>query len=384
MFDISDEIVRASFGMMSYLILLYIFIIISNKRKALFSANYIGMVKNLKNSYKIMMLLILLMLMTHFYESDYFSYRDIIHNYDFQHLDRNHGEHIYGYIAHFTNYNYLLFRFVVWGSSLYLTAFVFNKFEVNRYFGMYTILSMYMCIHYISRASLAMGIYFLGVYNLLEARKNKKISLMLLGWAIIISSYYFHHSMALLIVVTPVIFLPLNKKIILIAVIAVPLIIILIKKALLYVLINQSIPNEKLMHTLIRYSLRDDIVKANIKGQIRYCFEWGLYYVPFFVISKQIYKNMSYLKKYKQNYINLFKITASIVFVATTFGAMQFNNLWLFKRTLFMSTIPLVILMCGLYQEGLIRKKTIFKLISIGQLYNIFVYMYSCYGTFKI
>ena len=377
-----SNMTRANFLMQLYLVILYIMLIIINKNSALYSAYEIQMSNKNKKIYRVMLAFMILMLITHFYETDYFSYMEIVKNYNFFNISENHGEPIYAYIIYALHKNYLLFRLVVWGGALYITTKIFKLYSINVYFGTYVLLSMYMSIHFISRASLAFAIYFFGISLVFYGLDKNIRRLIILGVLILISSYFFHRSAVLLIIITPIFLVPMDRNKLFGLLFITPIIIYAIRFSFMQILIQQSIHNDEIMHKMSAFATTTGN-KANFMGIVRYFFEWGILYFPFAVIAIAFYKNMSYIKKHRKMYLNLFKIMLMIIIIATTFGLMKFDSIWLFKRTLFMATIPMVILLSGLYKDHIIGKNLFRFIINIATGYNIFVYMYSAYVTLK-
>ena len=307
--------------------------------------------------------LLFVILMTAFNNTDYFSYQTLTRmtvGHDTPHL-----EDVYGYIIEYCGYNYLLFRVVVWGGALLLVGISTRIARVSIPHVLFLLFLFFFPTFDYARATLAMSIYFLG-YVMISNEKQKGIwkLLKLLGIGLIIGSYYFHKSMAGLIVLTPIIFLPLNKKTMWLLLISTPVVLLLIKAFLSNLLLTDFADADlaDLNKTFSQYTERDDLGVANWKGMLSAIFAYGLFYVPLYYISA------SFLKSKESSIFiqRLFKITLAIMLLCHSMFLLGAQSYSLYYRYLYMSMIPMSILLVALYEEGGIDFRSMKKLINIG------------------
>ena len=97
--------------------------------------------------------------------------------------------------------------------------------------------------------------------------------------------------------------------------------------------------------------------------------QYATYYVPLVVIIKCIYKK-TFNKQVAPELFLLFKVTFAIIFVATIFFFLDISNKVLFYRILFMSLIPLSIIIAELYRKRIISRRAFNSLIILGLAYQ--------------
>ena len=307
--------------------------------------------------------LLFIILMTAFNNTDYFSYLALTRmtvGHDTPHL-----EDVYGYIIEFCGYNYLLFRTVVWGGALLIVGLSTRLAKVSTPHVLFLLFLFFFPTFDYARATLAMSIYFLG-YVMISREKQKGIWKLqkLLGIGLIVTSYYFHKSMAGLIVLTPIIFLPLNKKTMWILLISTPVVLLVIKAYLSNLLLTDFADADlaDLNKTFSQYTERDDLGVANWKGMLSAIFAYGLFYVPLYYISS------SFLKSKEASVLiqRLLKITLAIMLICHSMYLLGDQSYSLYYRYLYMSMIPMSMLLVAQFEEGGINNITMNKLIKIG------------------
>lgn len=105
--------------------------------------------------------------------SDWFSYQQMVWNYDFSNGATNYGEPVYGYIARFTERNYLLFRLIVWGGAFLCALQAFKRMRINVNMAAFMLIAAFLLRFNYARASLGMAIYFLGLSFLISPYRKK-------------------------------------------------------------------------------------------------------------------------------------------------------------------------------------------------------------------
>lgn len=136
-----------------------------------------------------------------------------------------HLEQVYWYIAYFVNYNYLLFRFFVFGGALLLLFYSVNKIGTVRlsvffaFFVSGTILSFTT-----SRVCLAQSIALLGTIIIYRAQIKNRINILkyIIGVSLIFVSFFFHKSALFFIFIIVLTQLPFGFKTLLAVLIVFP------------------------------------------------------------------------------------------------------------------------------------------------------------------
>lgn len=181
-----------------------------------------------KNSFVVWGLTLLFSLFS-FYDSDYFSYEYMFHQgfggKDFR-------DPLYYYISLVCFDNYILFRFIVWGSALLLYKKTIDHLVLNPNVAIFTFAVFWIMIFAYARASLGMALYFYGLSFLIN-RDFRTFRDIIFGTVFIIFSYFGHRSMLPIIAMTPLAFINLDKKKIFLLLLSYPLLIYIFSRVFL-------------------------------------------------------------------------------------------------------------------------------------------------------
>lgn len=102
-------------------------------------------------------------------------------------------EDVYFWIAQNLSFDYLSFRFVVWGGSLCLLLHMFKRLSIPSHLAIFFFTTIYIIWFAYARATLAMVLIFCGSVFLYKPYKNRRLS-VIVGFLIIGSAAFFHKS----------------------------------------------------------------------------------------------------------------------------------------------------------------------------------------------
>lgn len=320
-------------------------------------------------------LLFFIYLLTAFNNTDYFGYRDIVYatnGHNILHLDP-----WYGYIAEFVHNNYLLFRIVVWGGALILIIVSAKLYGIHSLHFLVLFFIAFESIFNYGRASLAMGVYYLGIILILTKEQKFKIVRTLLGIALIIISYQFHKSMALLIPISIFLFMPLNKRMLLLILIASPLLVLGIKYQFAGLLQSgfEGV-DEELGSTFSMYSQRE-MAASNWKGFLSSIISYSRFYILFYFITKVIVSKKNTLPK---TITGLYNVVLIIMLICHSFLVLTANSYTLYYRYLYMTIIPMCLLWTALFRDGYVSYKSYFKIVKYELVCSSLLYIASSFS----
>ena len=142
--------------------------------------------------------------------SDYFRYRNFVQYVADGVIFYSETEEIYFHIAAFVKGNFELYRFIIWGGAIILTAFSCRLLKVPVYLTLLFWFVLYFDKICYARASLSMAILLTGAA--LTIRGERKPMFFLLGICVAVTSVLFHRSMIIGIVGIPVLFMKFSRK----------------------------------------------------------------------------------------------------------------------------------------------------------------------------
>ena len=313
---------------------------------------------------------------TCFINGDFYHYQEMVHSYDFSEWASNHGEPVYGYIIQLVNRNYLLFRIVVWGGALFLVSKLVSQLGLEDYKVVFYLLSSYILTFSYARATLAFSIYYLGVVFCV-APNNRSLLKRVIGIALILISYSFHHSLIIAIAITPIIFIPFNKRTILLVFILIPIIFGLFSNLINSVLVSgEFLDNEELASQISFYAERSTEA-INWKGKIYEWSNFATFFVPLIIVTYYSYfKNKIVFPFYIEAF---FKIAFSLILFAVMFLFLDIEGKVFFYRVLFMTFIPLSIIVYYTAIYGIIKRKMYLFLLLLGLSAQLYRFIYSMY-----
>lgn len=384
MFDLTLKSITVGTALFS--LLFYLLVSVWNRSLALCAHNLEEESIKHKLAYRGLVLGMFVLLMTNVYETDYFSYAEIVHEFNFRTGAENHIEEIYTPVVALVSRHYLMFRAIVWGASLYAAMWVLRLYKVNKYSGLYVLLSMSFVMHFISRASLAVGLYFIGFALFTKALERKKWRKLLLGVVVMLLSVLFHKSAIFLVAMTVSIVVPFNKKTIVLVLLAFPGLVYVAREFFMeFMFLAQASSGgmSEIGSSMEGYAGRATM-ELNGLGMVREVYMSLCFYAPLVCMMKRLYFDKRVRREeVSKMVIHLFKISVGIGVVSLIFLFMGFEGLDFYRRTLWMVAISVPVLMCLCYREGVLSKKVLMRLVNFGWMYQVFVYAYSFYGILK-
>ena len=300
-------------------------------------------------------------------------------------------EPIYNVIASLVNYNYFLFRVIVWGSGLFLFVQTVKRFGLDPNKTVFVLYVMFITIYDYARASLAMSIYFYGVSFLCVPIKSRKLVSYIVGCLIIAISIVFHRSMLFPTLITAFVFLPMNKYSLYSLIIIFTLSSSLLNNFTGFILGNLIMADQETIEKVENVSNLDFDQAAEGKSfyeHVRQIVLYATFLVPLILLSYKMFsplqnKKIAHIqKKYKltvgvAHFQKLYKLTIGIVLMAFLVLLIRIGNFIVFIRFFYMAMIPVVILLVYGRQRLFISDRIFKALLIIGILLRF-------YGVFKL
>lgn len=296
---------------------------------------------------RLIWILILLLCLFPIYSGDYIHYHGklfLYEKYGFTDM-----ESIYGYIISLVNLEYILFRFIVWGSALVILNLLFKRLVSpynNISFAFFAIWGILFYAY--PRVSLALSIFFFGYSFFAKPLRNRKAG-YILGLILLASSTLFHKSLFELLLLVPFSFIKLTKTRLILYTIGLFVCVFIINK---YVfsgsLLLQATDNiEYLNMEAYDYTTGQIIVNLAIRIPLM---------IMIFLIVRGIYITKRVQPDKTLKAFVTFMVLISLLALMWLFCNIQ--NQVPFYRTLYMVFIPLSIAMAYIYRSKL-RQTTI-------------------------
>ena len=323
---------------------------------------------------------ILLFSLTSFVDADFFNYYELMSEYSGNIVDdENVGvESFYQYLIYFIGGNYFLFRLAVWGLALIITVLAARCFQVDVYHTLFIIFAGFIVTFSYARATLAMSVFTMGAIiasMASECNQKKKYLYTIIGIAILVGSIYLHRSMLPVIAIAVcVIFLPWKKQFSKYSLWLFPIFIIIFSavmrisfEELAYIANSWNEDDTGTLDKMEHYRTMVG-VKSNINGYITLATKYISFYLPFAIIAN-IFRSSKVLKLIDKRATSLYLIVYFIFIIATSFLFMNFDGNTLFYRYLYMSFIPLSILIVYMKDCG-IMKRTEYLWIVVSMIFS--------------
>ena len=369
----------ATFGLNLYCFLLYCFLLLCSLR-----GNVVNLYVKESNRGAIALLFcgILLFSMTAFVSDDFFHYYEEMFEYRGRVFgDQETGfEAFYQYLISFIDGDYFLFRLVVWGGSLVLTIYAIRNFGANVYHTLFLILAGFIITFSYARATLAMAVFSFGfvLVSISSERKLKdKVLLTIVGFAILSCSIFFHRSMLpMLVVAFCWVIMPwkrfLAKYSLWLFPIFVAICAVILKNAFeeLFVVANAIEDETGLLNKAETYKEQEQVVH-NINGYIRLGLHYATFFFPILLASWSLRSEQN-LNAIGKKGIWLYQMVFLIAIFATSFTFLNIDSSVLFYRYLYMSFIPLSILIAYMKDLGVLSKTQYLWIVAVFVLSNLF------------
>lgn len=300
--------------------------------------------------------------------TDYFSYRNWVFNSDFTLWSK---EMVYPLLIQFckslpTDYPYELFRLIVWGGAILIVSL--SAWQYRQHFD-HGLAIVFLFVFYCSsfcyaRASLAMSVYFAGLSLFLNAQ-NKTIRTL----AVILActSYFFHHEMIVGICLLPFLFIPFEKKRVLFLSIFVILIALIV---LSFSSFNMGYLNSVFDNDDISSQIEHFNDKEQRTFRMSTLVSYLTYFYPFYLITKLLFK-----KKAPYSVTRMYRIVYGIIMVSIAFMIVSGARSVFTYRVVFISMIPLTLLINYCYCIGYFNRKQLLIMMVLALLSNSVLYI---------
>ena len=315
-------------------------------------------------------------------DGDFFRLMEVIQSYNFTVGSYNYGEAVYGNIASLVNRSYLLFRVVVWGAAFMLYCITVKRFGLDVYkSAVYLFATMPVTFCY-ARVTLCMAIIFCGLSFFCKPTKNKLLG-YLLGLLLMYVSTFFHNTSYIMIAMSLAIFAPINKKTLFIFAILAPIIVKYTQSIFLeLVTYSDMLDNEGLSDRLNRSAVASDnsLIDFSSPGvALQKIMHYISFYVPIFVVSSVCLQKESLLTIDK-SILRLFKVMFALFLLSTVFLLFEQASNTLYYRTLFMTMIPLMIIIQYLHCNMIMSSRQYKMCLASGIIYSSIRIFYCFYG----
>ena len=332
---------------------------------------------------------ITLFALTSFINDDFFHYYETMGDYKDGVMESEliGLEMPYQYIIYYLSGNYFLFRLTVWGGSLLLVVLCSRIYGTSAYSTMFLILAGFLIIFSYARATLAMSLYTLGAIIICQSSEHRGALLTkLIGIGITALSFYFHRSMLPIIVVTILlILLPYKRNFARVSLYMFPIMVFLFSMLLreafdeFTLIANTTMDDETGIIRKMEYYTEETTAKSNFNGYIALTLKYSTFYIPLLLIAITL-QSSEIVKHVKTRGVYLYLFTYFIIVIATSMLFIGIDNDVLFYRYLFMSFIPLCILISYLRQNEILSVKhynIILTCFIVSSLFQLFTAVYA-------
>ncbi len=312
-------------------------------------------------------------------DTDWYSYQSMVHNYDLTNGAQNYGEPIYGFIIKLVDRNYLLFRIIVWGGAFLFSVLTFKRLGLDTGLAIFFLIAVFLLKFNYARASLGMGLYFLGFSYFVKPSKLPSLLNYLLSLLLMFAAYQFHTSCQILIPLTFSIFIPIKRKTILLGLIIVPIIGYILKGNIVGFINSSGIESNEYIYNKINGYIERESESRNLMGVIYDIIQYGAFFLP--VIANALVITSNKLKSYDiESYvIKTFRFTICLVLFSLIFLFMDLSSPLFFYRLLYMAIIPLTILTVYLFQKGVMDLRVYNFIVILGIISNLYRILYTLY-----
>ncbi|MDE7469338.1 MAG: hypothetical protein K2M30_03520, partial [Desulfovibrionaceae bacterium] len=291
-------------------------------------------------------LLILVFCVFAFWDTDYFHY----FNWFYYQRDSEFSqsiENIYIWIADIVA-DYNLFRFIVWGSSIYMCRILSIRLQIPLGLFFLILAGCFLTKFSYGRVTLAITITFLGLCVFISpTKKNRKNLSRIIGLIIIFCAFFFHKSalFGIGVCIISLLFYSLGKSKLMLLLIAYPAVIVIsgyfIGQLLSYAGGGDSMVNV----TSAQGYLNKDTSSVGIAKFLSNSLSWAPYYLCALVYIKTVISGK--ISRLPIN-IKIFGLASFIVpYIATTFAFdLGANTYVFFYRFLFFAMIPSTVFLC--------------------------------------
>lgn len=317
-----------------------------------------------------------LFIITHCLEGDFFHLMHHINDYSFIPGSYNFGEEIYHKIAFCVEKNYFLFRVIVWGGAFCLFCLTAKRMTVSVYYSVVLLIATHIITFCYARATAAMAVYFFGLSFFCSPLRNKLIS-YIIGVLIISFSLKFHNSAIIMLVMTMMFFFPIRIWSIILVIIVFFLCSNIFKDLLMEIVLSEN-TDSIIANKIDMYSQRQ--IKHGLSGIINRILQYASFYIPFIISTINIFRddNFDFIPT---SILRMYKVASGLVLLSLLFYFLGPSFVTFVYRVLFMSMIPITIVVVYLYQSDLMSNSHYRWCVFSGIIYSVDMYLYVTYVT---
>lgn len=350
----------------------------------LFSLYLYRQTKYINNKNYILHLIIYVVLTVCAFYGDYWHYKEHIYILSYDSEAPIGIENIYIQIAKICNFNYPLWRFLVWGCGIFCIFHILKNCKLNNNTSVFFIFSVYYWLYSYTRSAVAVTVFTLGI--ILVFSPKKPLWKTLFGILICCSSYFLHKSQIIALAILPCGFIKINRKVLIVSLLLIPIAINIVD----YIYSNPIIT---MLFNGSSSSYYDfDLLQNQLENQFEYSRYSGFNLSRIFSIAIDLAKYflflyVIYMLSYKrlinsvEPYITrLYGVMYAMLYIGVTFALAGYSNATLSYRLINMAFFPAVLIVLYLYNNAYCSPQ-FFKRLAIS-----FIVVYSvkeiCYGSY--
>ena len=320
-----------------------------------------------------------------FWDSDYYHYKEILSYINPEHGYTNQATHLeplYIWLYDISGRSYLIFRLYVWGVSYLLFIYLSKKIDAyNRLtFSLFTIL--YCVTFSYARVSLGMVTLYLGIILLLY--NDKRFINAIIGVLVLILCYFSHKTMFVPLCLVPLYFVRYRRSYMIMIILIVFLIALFYSQNIISVLVDgpDSVGQFEMLSDTFKsastYGEQGVSLQSGMGAILLRIIQYASLIIPLIYMSnRKIYRFIQDNIRYRV----LYNGALIIVSFALSLGAIISFNSPLCYRYLYMSYVPVVLLLSVLYGQNLLTRKKITIIIVVAGISVWYRLLYSFYLT---
>lgn len=294
---------------------------------------------------------------------DYFRYREWIYDRDFDYWVK---EVFYIFVVMFCrnlpfDYPFEIFRLIVWGGGVLIAYFTFRKYRKLLQPGLALLFLFVFCAGTFSysRASLGMAVYFFGIAWYLQ---RKGFISKGLGLAVALSSVWFHHEMIIGVAALPAVLIPFERRK---DSFLAPFLLIAATVVISYVNSHLGVFDELFDNDILSSKVEEFNNAEQGRFRLSTLVKYLNYFYPFYLITKCFRR-----RKVPRSIAGIYRITYTIILVSVAFMIVFGLRSVFAYRVLYISMIPLALLITFCYCNGYFKNKHLFLMLLLALLYN--------------
>lgn len=309
-------------------------------------------------------------------DKDFYHYQEIYNSV--KHIGySNHLEPIYVWLINNFSFNYLSWRFVIWGTATIFLLLTISRLKLDIRSAICILAIFYVSTFSFLRMSLGVSILFYG-YSLIIKLDSLKRGNVILGTIIVLSSVFFHRSIFIMILILFISSnINLKKKHILYSTIGIVVISFNMNIIFDHILnINfNNIDNGMGIESKVNSYINGEKSTSNIFGMLSKVILYFPNVLALLYFIKKITFDEYRVPKYIQTFLTFWYISNLIAYI---FFFQEVSN-WLFVRFMYMSYFPMSVVLIYYYSRN--RSNIIMKtILLLGLLTCAYKLSYTVYS----